>query len=64
LFIHLCDVPSGDALSAIRAEYRAVILREVHATVNDAVVIHLDEVAFADFLIIGDKSFAMTANNF
>jgi hypothetical protein len=62
-FVHFGYVPSGDALSAVRAKYRSVVFREINATVDDAVVIHLDKIALANFLVICDKAFAMRTNN-
>jgi len=62
--VHLRDIPRGDALSAVRAEYRAVVLREVDRPFDDAVVEHLDKVTLADLLIVGDEAFAIGAAYF
>ena len=52
LFIHLRHIPCGDALAAVGAEDCTVILREVDRAFDDAVVVHLDEVTLADFLVV------------
>jgi hypothetical protein len=38
-----------------------VVFGEVQNAVNNTVVVHLNEVALTDLLIVGDKSFAMGA---
>jgi hypothetical protein len=40
-----------------------VVLRKVDRTVNDAVVVHLHEATLADFLIVGDEAFTVSAAN-
>ena len=62
--VHLRDIPRGDALSAVWAEYRAVILREVYRPFYDAVIEHLDKVALANLLIVGNEAFAIGAAYF
>ena len=47
--VHLRYIPCGDSLTTGRAENRSVVLREVDHTVNDAVIVHLDKIALADF---------------
>jgi len=61
LFIHLCHVSCGDAGIAVGAKYRAVMLGKVQHPVNNPLVVHLHEVAFAHFLIMGNECFAMGA---
>ena len=62
--VHLRDIPRGNALSAVRAKYRTVVLREVDRPIYDAVVEHLDKVTLADLLIVGDEAFAIGAAYF
>ena len=57
-------VARGDTLFTVRAEYRSVVLRKIHATINNPVIEHLNKVAFTDFLIVGDKAFTMSAGHF
>ena len=59
--VHLGDVPGGDPLAAVRAEYSSVVLREVDGAVDNPVVVHLYEIAFADLLIVDDEAFAVGA---
>jgi hypothetical protein len=64
LFVHLGDVARGDSLVAGGAEKRSVVLRKVYASFDDSVVVHFYKIAFADFLIVGDKAFAVGAAHF
>lgn len=41
-----------------------MILRKVNTALDDALVVHLDQIALTDFLIMGDKSFAVCAGDF
>ena len=63
LLVHLGDIPGCNMSAAIRTVECAVILGEVDRTLNDSIIIHLHKVAFADFLILGNKAFAMPAGN-
>jgi len=62
-FIHLGNIPCGDALVAAWAEYRAVFFREIYKAVYYAVIVHLYKVAFAYLLIVGNECFAVGASN-
>jgi len=61
--VHLGDVPGGDPLTAVRAEYSSVVLREIDGAVDNPVVVHLYKIAFAHFLIVGGEAFAVGAAN-
>ena len=63
LFVHLRHIPRGDPLTAIRAKYRAVVLREVDGTFYDPVVVHLHKICLANFLVFCDEAFAIGAAN-
>ena len=60
-FIHLCDIPCGDAFPAAGAEDRPVVLGKVEAADDDSVVIHLHKIALANFLVMGDEALAIRA---
>ena len=57
----LGHVPGGNAFAAGWAKYGAMVLGKVHDAVNNTVVVHFDKVAFAYFLIVGNKCFAVGA---
>jgi len=62
--VGLCDVASGYSHVAVWAEDGSVPLGEVYRTVYDSLVIHFDKVTLADFLVVGDKGFAVSAAHF
>ena len=57
--IHLSDISSCNLLTAVWTKKCAVILWEIDRPFNYSVVIHLNEVAFAYFLIVGYEVFAV-----
>ena len=56
--VNLRNIASCNPFVAAGAKYRAMTLRKINRTINNAVVVHFDKIAFADFLIVGDKSLA------
>jgi len=61
LFVHFRDIPGGYAFAAVGAEQSPVILRKVDGALNYPVIIHFYKIALANFLIIGDEAFAISA---
>ena len=59
LFVHFGYIPRGYPRAAVRAENRAVVLRKVNRTFDNSVVIHFYKIAFTDFLVSGNETFAV-----
>lgn len=52
--IKFSHIPGGNTCPAAGAKQRAVVFCKINAAVDNAVVVHLNQIAFPDFLIPGD----------
>ena len=61
--ISFCHIARSYSLITVRAEYCSVILGKVNRPINNAVIIHLNKIAFPHFLVVSNKCFAMSATH-
>ena len=64
LFIHLCDISCRNAFAAVWAEQSAMILRKIDGSLDDSIVVHFDEITFANLLIQGNQAFTVSTAHF
>ncbi len=58
-FIKLCNVSCCNALPAVRAKQSAVMKGKIDRAFGDSVIVKLDQITLAYFLIFCDETFAV-----